>query len=272
MTRAVGVAHLTLLSLTPPEVVTTAARAGFDFVGLRVKSVTATEEAFPMTAGSPMMRETLARLADTSLAVRDVEFLPVTADTTRDDWMPALESGAELGASGITVTGADPDRARLEDTLARLADDGAAFGIRPLLEPISYQPVSTVADAASVARATGAALMLDPLHIARGGSSIDDVRALDADLVPVIQLCDAALAAPGGGIPALQHEARVQRLLVGEGDLPLADLLRAVPAGTAVSVEIPHERLMRTLTPLDYAVRVQRTARQLIDAVDADPR
>lgn len=32
--------------------------------------------------------------------------------------------------------------------------------------------------------------MLDALHIVRGGSSLDDVRAPEAHLVPVVQLCD----------------------------------------------------------------------------------
>lgn len=276
MTRELGVAHLTLLSLTPPELIDAAAVAGFSFVGVRVRAVTPTERAFEMRAGSPLLAETLARMADTGVRVRDVEFLPLTAATGPSDWLPALESGAALGASALTVTGADPDRARLLDTLAALARDAASFGIRPLLEPISYQPVRTVADAAAIARATGAALMIDPLHVARGGSPLSDIGALEPELVPVIQLCDAPSAPPAardaaGRLAALQHEARVQRLLVGEGELPLADLLSAAPAGTPVSVEIPHERLQSTLSPRDYAIAVARTARELVDRLDADP-
>ena len=57
-----GIAHLTLLALSPPELVTTAAEAGFDFVGVRVKAVTDGEHQYPMAPGSPMSRETLLRL------------------------------------------------------------------------------------------------------------------------------------------------------------------------------------------------------------------
>lgn len=274
MTREIGVGHLTLLDLTPPQLVDTAARAGFDFVGIRVRAVTTAEAAFPMGEGSPMLRETVQRLRDTGLVARDIEFLPLTAETTPDDWMPALASGAELGASVLTVTGADPDRSRLLDTLGRLTADAAAFGIRPAIEPISYQPVARVADAAAVARAAGAVLMLDPLHLARGGSSLDDVRALDPDLVPVVQLCDAPARLapdPSAGperIAALQHEARVQRLLVGEGELPLSDLLAAAPPGVPVSVEVPHARLRARMTALAFATRAAQTARALTARVD----
>ena len=117
-----------------------------------------------------MSRETLLRLSDTGLTVRDVEFLQLRPDTGPDDWMPALDAGAALGASTFSVVGVDPDRARLTATLARLTADAAPYGIRPTLEPISYQPVSRVADAAAIARAAGAAVLLDALHIQRGGS------------------------------------------------------------------------------------------------------
>ncbi|MEO2131191.1 MAG: TIM barrel protein [Microbacterium sp.] len=274
MRRSLGVSHLTLLSLTPPELVEIAAAAGYDFVGIRVRAVTTTERAFPMRVGSPMLKETAQRLHDTGLIVRDIEFLPLTPDVGRDDWLPALESGAALGASALTITGADPDRERLLDTLARLTEEAAGYGIRPLLEPISYQPVSRIADAADVARRTRAALMIDPLHLQRGGSTLDDVRALEPDLVPVLQLCDAPLTEPRAGadgrVAALQHEARADRRIVGEGGLPLAELLAAAPTGIPVSVETPHATLQSTMTPSAWALRNLRAARTLIERVDAD--
>lgn len=271
MTRELGVGHLTLIAHTPPEVVSLAAAAGFDFVGLRVKAVTATERAYDMSLGSPLLAETVLRLNDTGLTVRDIEFLPLTPTTTREDWLPALDSGAALGASAFTVTGADPDRNRLHDTLANLVDDGVNVGIRPVLEPISYQPVSTVADAATLARETGAALMLDALHIVRGGSSLDDVRALEAHLVPVVQLCDGPLDLGTTDIAALQHEARIERGVIGTGEFALDDLLLAVPDGTPGSVEIPHVGLQALLSPSDYLALMARTARELFARVEAAP-
>ncbi|UUT36173.1 TIM barrel protein [Microbacterium elymi] len=231
-----------------------------------------------MHPGSPVLLETIARLRDTGVVVRDVEFLPITAETGPDDWNPALETGALLGAGVLTVAGADADRSRLVDTLARLTVDAAQFGIRPALEAISYQVVSRVDDAAAIARATGAALMLDPLHIQRGGSSIDDVAALDPDLIPVLELCDAPLrlADDGpGSADARQYEARKNRLLIGDGALPLAALLAAAPAGTPVSLEIPNERLQAELSPTEFLARNAHAARELIAHVDggqaADP-
>jgi sugar phosphate isomerase/epimerase len=277
MNTPIGIAHLTLLRLSPPELVTTAAEAGYDFVGIRVKAVTRGEHQYPMEPGSPMSRETVVRLRDTGVAVRDIEFLTVGPDTGPDDWRPALEAGAALGASTFSVVGVDPDRGRLTDTLTRLAADSAAYGIRPTLEPISYQPVSRVADAAAIARAAGAAVLLDALHIQRGGSSLDDVRALEPDLVPCIQLCDGPLAVPEAlELPAalplgmtadgsvLQVEARVQRQVVGDGEFPLAELLAAVPPATPISVEVPHATLTARLSAREFAALNLRAVQALL--------
>jgi sugar phosphate isomerase/epimerase len=277
MTTPIGIAHLTLLRLSPPELVTTAAEAGYDFVGVRVKAVTEGEHQYPMAPGSPMSRATLRRLSDTGLAVRDIEFLTLRPGTGPDDWRPALEAGAALGARTFSVVGVDPDRSRLTDTLARLTADATEHGIRPTLEPISYQPVSRVADAAAVARAAGAAVLLDALHIQRGGSTLDDVRALEPELVPCIQLCDGPLAVPASlELPAelplgmkadgsvLQVEARVQRQVVGDGEFPLAALLAAVPPATPISVEVPNATLQAQLSALEFAARNLRAVQTLV--------
>jgi sugar phosphate isomerase/epimerase len=211
-----------------------------------------------------------------------LSILTLRPDTGPTDWKPALDAGAALGARTLSVGGADPDRSRLADTLAALTDDARPLGLRPTLEPISYQAVSTVAEAAALASGAGAALLLDALHVQRGGSSIDDVRVLDPDLVPCVQLCDGPLAAPTQlDLPAelplgmsadgsvLQVEARVQRKLVGEGELPLAELVAAAPAGTPLSVEVPHAVLQARLSDVDFARRNLRAIRALLGGTRA---
>lgn len=254
--RPIGLAHLTLLAVSPPELIEIAAAAGYDFVGIRVRAVTDAEREFPMHPGTPMLADTVARLQDTRVEVRDIEFLPLTATTTAADWLPALEAGAALGARVFTVAGADDDRARLHDTLAALTVAAADFGIRPALEPISYQSVSTVADATELASSTGAAILLDSLHLQRGGSTLMDVAGLPSDLVPVVQLCDVPLLAPhddGDRVATLQREARQERLPVGRGELALVDLISVCPPAVPVSLEIPNASLQRTMSALAWA-------------------
>jgi sugar phosphate isomerase/epimerase len=267
--RELGLAHLSLLHLDPPELVTTAAEAGFDFVGIRVRGATPTEQLPDMSPGSPASKETLARLEDTGMRVADVEFLSLDGATGPDQWLPMLEAGAALGATTLNLAGQDPDTTRLTQTLHRLVEDAAQFSMIPALEPISYNAVSTVAQAAAIAGPAGAHLMLDPLHLVRGGSTADDLAALDPSLIPVLQFCDGwrvlpedltvtaplprCMTADGG---PLKVESRALRLPPGEGEFPLADLVGAVPADIPISLEVPNAELVASLGSLGYARRL----------------
>jgi hypothetical protein len=67
--RQTSLAHLTVLDTTPPELVTVAASAGFRTIGIRL---TATPSVgvppYDILHEGPMLRETLARLADTGVS------------------------------------------------------------------------------------------------------------------------------------------------------------------------------------------------------------
>ncbi|OMH31282.1 sugar phosphate isomerase/epimerase [Tersicoccus sp. Bi-70] len=279
--REIGLAHLSLLQLDPPDLVTTAARAGYDFVGIRVRGATPAEDIPDQAPGSAASRSTVARLSDTGLRVRDIEFLSLDGRTGREAWLPMLEAGAAYGADIINVAGQDADRARLTETLAELVRDAADHGIVPALEAISYNAVATVADAAAVATAAGARVMLDPLHLVRGGSSVADVAALEARLIPVLQLCDGPAAVPSDldvptplprGMTAdgepRKVESRALRRAPGEGAFPLRELLRAVGEDTPLSLEVPDHARAARLGALGWAEHLLTSTRELLATVD----
>jgi hypothetical protein len=106
---------------------------------------------------------------------------------------------------------------------------------------------------------------------------VDDVRALPPELVPCVQFCDGPLAAPErldlppelaaatAADPVLQTEARFLRQLPGDGELPLAALLGAVPPGTPISVEVPHAWLQASMSPLEFAIATFRATARVLD-------
>ncbi|WP_181276243.1 sugar phosphate isomerase/epimerase family protein [Brevibacterium oceani] len=279
----IGIAHLSLLHLDPDALVDVAARAGFDFVGIRVRGATAGEDLPDQSPGSRMSRETLVRLDDTGLQVRDIEFLSLDGTTGREEWMPMLEAGAALGASTLNLAGQDPDFPRLTETLGALVVDAAAYGITPALELISYNAVSTVAQARDIATAAGAHVMLDPLHLQRGANTPAEVADLDASLIPVVQLCDGPLELPDriditGELPrgmtaegeVRKVESRAHRLVPGDGEFPLRELLAAVPEGVPLSLEVPNAGLVTRLGDLAYARVLRESAEALLTGVDHD--
>ena len=95
--RLLSISHLTVLDASPPELVTAAADAGFDAVGIRVWPA-ADEPGYPMLGDTPMLRETLLRLTDTGTCVLDVEVLRLRPDSRMDDALRILDAGARLQA------------------------------------------------------------------------------------------------------------------------------------------------------------------------------
>jgi len=276
----VGMGHLTMLDIAPPDWVTVAHEAGFDAVGIRVAAVGPTEAAWPMTLGSAMLTETLRRMDDTGVRVLDVELIRLNPRTVVAEHESLFESGAKLGATFLNVMADDPDVNRARDNFAALVDAARPFGLRAVVEAIPYMRMKTLDDAVTLVDGSGGGIIIDPLHLHRGGGTPDDVRSLDPELIGYYQLCDAPLAAPVNlprpaqlprgqsvaDITDLGLEARAMRLLPGDGELPLSELVAALPSGLAASVEAPNLALRGALGAVEFARRARRSVARLLAA------
>lgn len=277
----ISVDHLTMLDVSPPDMVVAAAKAGFDSVGLRVSAATPEEEPWPMSPGSPMLEETLRRMDETGVRVLDVEVVRLRPDTKRADYEQTLEVGARLGARFVTVNGDDPDIERAAETFAALVGDAKPYGLRPLIEAIPYTKVSNLDEAVHIAeRSDGGGVLLDALHFRRFGGDVEQLRALDPAMIGYVQICDGPLASPNGlprpsSLPRgqstdgtdLQLESRAMRLLPGDGELPLAEFMAALPPDLPVSVEAPVLSLREELSPVEFLRRAKRSVENLVSTV-----
>ncbi len=230
-----------------------------------------------------MAAQTLARLGDVGLTVFDVEVFTLDGTRSRDEWLPVLEAGAFLGARVLNVIGGDEQRNRLIDNLSELVGDARAFGITPLIEPISYQKVDTFAAAVSVAARAGCGIMLDVLHYVRAGGTLNDLEAAPEGVVQLIQLCDGPAEVPHLASPARmplgqdidgsarQIESRARRLIPGEGDFPLQELLAKLP-NVPISVEVPDVAFVESYGVTMHLERLMASTRNLIATVDTERR
>lgn len=236
-TRRYGLAPLSLLGTEPAQVVHTAAEAGFDFAGLRIIPVTDTEPDLNLLPGSARLQQVKNAVAQTGLPVVDVEFLALDGRLGRETWLPLLEAGAELNAASVTAAGCDPDRSRLTETVLELAGDCREHNLELSLEPISYQPLSTVRDAAALAAAADCHWLPDALHLNRSGADARDLAA-HRQRVSMLQLCDGPLPGPTSRQTRVQ-ESRVHRQAPGAGAFDLVSMVRAVPTEVLLSAEVP---------------------------------
>lgn len=269
-THVLGVAPLSALDLPPAQYIRSAKAAGFGAVGLRVAPVTPDEPKFPRDVKSREFLDVLNALEETGLEVLDIEVLAIQPGTGPEQWTPVLELGAMLGATYLNVVGDHPSLADFADIVGQLTTDAHAHGLQPILEPVAFRPLNSFDTAVRIARETGCAVELDVLHFLRTGASLSTITD-NQDLFPVLQICDAPaeLAGHGGALLPLSSsgtladlmiaEARARRMLPGDGDAPIRELLEALPDAPRISVEIPNPELRDGLPAGDY-LRLLREA------------
>jgi len=169
-----SLAHLTVLSLTPPQVVEVAAREGYRYASLRMTRVTVAEPLYDLARDRPLMKETKARLDDTGLDVLDVELFRMDAKLEPESFAAELEATPELGATNIIAQLPDPDRERATERFARLCDLAKPLGIFVNLEIPHWTEKGTLEESSKVVRAvnrSNAAMLIDVIHMGGSASS-----------------------------------------------------------------------------------------------------
>src|SRR5262245_10506394 len=260
--RELSLAHLSVLDATPPELVTVAAQAGFRKIGIRLSATPSVGvPPYDMLGDTPVLRETLARLADTGVSVLDVEFLRFEPEIPQGIPEGFLEAGARLGAQYVLVMSAEPVEARTMERFCELCDRAQQYGLHVCLEFAIYTGVRTLEDAVRLVKQSGrtnASVLVDALHFSRSGGMPPDIAGVDSSFCRYAQICDAAAVIPSE-TSDLIREARGGRLLPGEGGLPLCDLVAALPATIPLAIEAP----VRATAGLPALERAQRAYRSM---------
>jgi sugar phosphate isomerase/epimerase len=242
-----SLANLTVADAGALELLDAAAAAGFDSVNMwlvpppamaafNVKCGATT----PVVGNAPLIREINARIATTGVGVFEASCGWLAPTFDRAETEPVLDTMAQIGTRRVSVVGWDADRQRLIANLAALCADAAAYGMTVTLEFMPYSAVRTVSEAAEVLAAAGAPnldVLVDALHLARSGGTPADLHLLDPRRIGVLQLCDAPALAPPP--EQLRDESVNRRRYPGDGDLPLAALLRALPDDIVIEIESP---------------------------------
>ncbi|WP_279477521.1 sugar phosphate isomerase/epimerase [Aureimonas sp. SK2] len=257
-----GVAHFSAIDLPPLDFVRAAAAAGFSRVGFRLHPAFPGAPFYELPAGSPEARDVRSALDDHGVSLHDIEFVVLSPDFRPETLAPMLEGASALGAKRLSVCGDDLDESRLVEAFGAVCDLCAGFGMSVDLENMGWRPVATFDAALRVVEASGranAGVLVDAIHLFRNGGRVEDVAAAPAGRIGALQLCDVRGDAPSSA-EAMVAEARSGRFAPGEGMLPLAELLAAVPREAAVAVEVP---IAQGRAPADHLAHLARCARQI---------
>jgi sugar phosphate isomerase/epimerase len=160
----------------------------------------------------------------------------------------------------------DTDGARAVDKLGALCDLAAKEDLA-----IGLEFTSLTRGCGSIQRAawfvdqikrSNFGIGVDCLHLVRSGGTVENLEALEPRYFGYAQICDGFGLEASADYLTESHD----RQLPGDGNFPLEAIIKALPAATALEVEVPSAaRLKAGVSALEHARRAMAQARTLVD-------
>jgi sugar phosphate isomerase/epimerase len=223
---------------SPVETIRAAAAGGFDAVGLWVE---------PANWSDAITRDCRAALADTGLELLDVEVIWLKPDSDMAAHKACIDIGADLGAKNVLCVASDPDMAANAARLAELCRHAEGSGMRVALEFGIFTEIKTLRLAIALLDDVAhplRALLIDPIHVDRSGTTAAEIIAVPRALLPYAQFCDAPAKRPDpDNFDEIITDAIDLREQCGAGGLPLKAIYDAFPAGIPLSIELRSKAL-----------------------------
>lgn len=266
-----GIEMLSGLGLPPVELVQLAADLGCAHIstGLYQMSAQYNPLGYPewsLRDDAALRRATIAALRETGVSVSLGEGFAVRPGVAMRERGGEMDLMAELGARGLGAVSMEPDAARALDEFATLAEMAHARGMLATIEFAPIQVIATLQEAFDLVAQVAQPhfrVLVDAMHFFRSGGEVSQLAALDPALIGYAQLSDVPLASAGGDY---MTEAMFARLPPGEGELPLADFVAALPKDIPIGLEVPmRDRALAGVGPLERLRPAVDAARRLLE-------
>ena len=241
--RRLGIELLSIFDLPPVEFIQLAADMECQHISIGLSG-------FPMKAygyepwslreDKKLKREVKAALQDTGVTISLGEGFAIRPERPITELVDDMALMAELGAPLLNTVAMDCDANRSLDQLGTLAEIAAELGLATTLEfapGLAIDTLNKAADTVKHIAHSKLGVLVDSMHLYRSGGNAQQLAALDAGLISYAQLSDTTFTPSG---PDYMREATFNRLQPGEGELPLAEFLSALPSDVIVGLETPN--------------------------------
>lgn len=241
--KRLGLELLSVYGMPPVQHIQLAAELGCAHISTGLTQLPMNPFNFPgwsLRDDPALRRETIAALRDTGVSISLGEGFGVRAGAEIADRAGDLDLMVELGARGVGGVCMDPDLARGADQFAQLNEMAEQRGLLTTIEFAPMQAVGNLATALAFidhVNRPNFRLLIDAMHFCRSGGIPGDLTKLDPNLIAYFQLCDVPQVAKQS---SYMQEAMGGRLIPGEGELPLAALLTAIPRDIPIGLEVPN--------------------------------
>ena len=242
MSRKFSLAYLTIPGTAPVDQIRIAKEAGYDFVSLRtIPMHLPGEPEFLLHKDAKLFEETRQALKEYDMPVMDIELARVRPDLDINEYDPAFEKAAELGATDVLGSIWTRDKAYYIDQVAKIAEMAKKYGLKYNVEFLPWAGVRNLQEAITLVdtvKADNLYIMVDTLHAGRAGVTVlDNIKD-----------------------ELMLFTAREGRLYPGEGAMDIAGMVKGMPE-IPLSIELPNLKRIEELGVAGHAKRCLDTAK-----------
>jgi len=280
MARKFSLAYLTIPGTNPMDQIKIAAECGYDYVSLRtIPMHLPGEPEFLLHKDKELFNATKAALKEYNMPIMDIELARVRPDLDWEEYGPAFEAAAELGATDVLGSIWTRDVNWYTDVAGKIADKAKEYGLNYNIEFLPWAGMRNLQAAITLIdklNRDNVYVMVDTLHAGRAGVTAEELARTDAKYFNFIHLCDGP-AGPNGD-PVLDNvnddlmlfTAREGRLYAGEGCMDIAGMVKAMPATCPLSIELPNLARIKEVGVAGHAKACIDTAKAYFKANGID--
>lgn len=254
-----GIENISVLGLPPVDFVNLAADLSCQHISTGLTSFAfgvGDYAPFSLRDDAGLRREFAAALHDRGISISLGEGFTIREGVDAASYAGDLDLFAELGTERINTVSMDPDFNRTCDQFSILAEMATDRSLRITAEIAPGLTIGNLPTALAALRQIGRPefrLLIDTMHVIRSGATLADIAELDPKLIDYIQVSDATRQPR---FATYHEEAMFERMVPGEGELGLRELLTVLPQDRVYAIEVPqrsaalagigpHERLSR---------------------------
>ena len=139
-------------------------------------------------------------------------------------------------------------------------------GLRAVLEFFPWTVVPDLDAAVQMVEAAGRTeigILVDTLHFDRSGSRVEQLDRIPPARLPFVHVCDAPVQ-DTYTTEELLHAGRAERLPPGEGAIDIGGILRHMPQGIPVALEVPMTTMSAAEGAEAVALRLRQASERLL--------
>ena len=275
MARKFSLAYLTIPGVDPVSQIKIAKEAGYDYVSLRTIPMHLPGEPEFLPQKDPELFDAIQKaLKEYDMPLMDIELARVRPDLDIEEYRPAFEAAAKLGATDVLGSIWSRDKAWYTDTAGKVADYAAEFGLKFNIEFLPWAGVRNLQEDITLVDKLGrdnVYVMVDTLHAGRAGVTAEELARTPRKYFNFIHLCDGPAGPDGDPVldnikdDLMLYTAREARFYPGEGVMDIAGMVKAMPE-IPLSIELPNLKEIEARGQAGHAARCLETAKAYFKA------